>query len=230
MYELEGTYKLRSFSFHCSFGNSNNNFHCLGKSQWWYGTTCHYTLFQLLPWCCIISCFYTELNIIEIHFKQVGNWFGYVEKLKHCPYHIMRNCAKCELKKKNVVVPNVFVKSRKTTCRSFFSIFVVCIWCHIILVCSKHPENPVIPAFCIEVSIKLFCIWYADNVWVKMLKKIFPSTFRRLICWNCSIVAECFCFGSNIPAALLHAFGIFPFIQTIFMSLHKNFITSGVFL
>lgn len=54
--------------------------------------------------------------------------------------------------------PKALARSRIETCGSLFLPFSVArIWCHIMLVCSKHPVEHVILAFCYGVSVKLFC-------------------------------------------------------------------------
>lgn len=87
----------------------------------------------------------------------------------------------------------------------------ICIWCQIMLACSRHSAKPHITAVWIDVSTKLFLCRNIERLWVSM--KIFPSTFRRF---------EFFSFGIKMPPTLHHAFGIGPLCQTTFRLSHLH--------
>ena len=120
-------------------------------------------------------------------------------------------------------------RSRNKTCRSLPSLLAHWIWCYIMLVCSKHPEKPGMPAFCTDVSIKLFCFRYVVILLATMLKKTFPSTFNRLICRNWSMFEASFTLGITTPPALRHAFGMVCFVRIAFICLHSKRKTFGEF-
>lgn len=45
-----------------------------GEGEWRDGTSSHYPNFQRLPWCCVVWCFDTELQISENYFSP-GLWW-----------------------------------------------------------------------------------------------------------------------------------------------------------
>lgn len=89
--------------------------------------------------------------------------------------------------------PKALARSRNKTCRSLPFFFAAWIWCHIMFVCSKRPREPGIPAFCTNVSIRFFYFRLSVVIlWAVTLKKVFPSTFKRLICRNWSMFKASF--------------------------------------
>ena len=126
--------------------------------------------------------------------------------------------------------PKALARSKNTTWRFVPSFLAVWIWCQMTLACSTHPEKPDMPAFWIEVSIRLFFRRHPANLCAATLKKIFPSTFRRLIWRNWPISDESFSFGIRIPPALRHEVGTSFLCHTVLISFQRKRRTSGAFL
>lgn len=155
---------------HNPFGSTNNHFHCHSEGEWGDGTSSHYTHFQRLP-CCIFWCFDTELKISEVVFHHVSNGTLDVKKLKAV-----------QIREKQILKhwlgPGIRGAGLFLT---FWQIGFDAISCSH---AQSNHEKPGIPAFCTEVSIKVFSFRYVVILFAIMLKKTFPSKFSRLICWN----------------------------------------------
>ena len=113
----------------------------------------------------------------------------------------------------------VFATSKETSVRSTFVSVVSLISCEMTLVCFRHPGNPGIPPFCTDVSTYQLSTTYNVILLASTAKKILPSTLRSDIVLDCLISAEIISsIGTKQPSAICQYFGMWPFLQMIFIN------------
>lgn len=117
-------------------------------------------------------------------------------------------------------------RSTKTMYVSFFS-FLTYTRCQMTFACSRHSENPLIPAFC---NYKGVLLQEYREPLGKNTEEYLSFHNRNTDWCNWSKVEELFSLGVRIHPTLRNAFGRIPLASATFISLQRSFMMLHAFL